>query len=81
MNSAMTLMTLYNESPDSLDDGKFYGFTGQFSEQAANGLVRFKALDGPEYIVLYHAQGQSRYLPAKSTHWHFPKFSNPFISL
>lgn len=32
MNSTMTLMNLYDEFPDSLDDGKFQRLTGQFNE-------------------------------------------------
>ena len=32
MNSTMTLMNLYDEIPDSLDDGKFQRLTGQFNE-------------------------------------------------
>lgn len=45
MNSAITLMNLYDEFPDSLDGGKFQRLAGQFNEQAANGLVRFEAFD------------------------------------
>ena len=46
---------LHNESPDSLYDRELQRFAGQFGEQAADGLVRFKALDRTQNIVLYHA--------------------------